>query len=1198
MKFSRLLVLSALWLVGLSASAEIGPDGVRLRPNVTQTETFAADQVFYMFNTQARMFFLGANDWNTRASVGEKGYKVKFVTNETATALGDGVYELTDSVETQKAWKSVFVTADGAGIWVDNSTEANRFWKVNPQTGNEFRLGNATLEEAGVTTGMFMGKNPGADTRMYMIHPDSVANAELNWVLVSEATYAAYQETWAAMKDQFNAAAELLTYIKLGEEKGIDVSAQKAVYANEAATVEEINAAIEQIKVAMNNLVLNGATAENPADGTSLLLNPNFDNASAEGWKGTAPNMAGDGNHGPANVAEHYNKTFDTYQSLSSLPKGVYSVSAKTLFRGSYEDLVNGTNKVAYLYASTGTAEAPDSMKTFFNNAYSPLNTESLVEKYGATTYFGTPNVESNVTANDVTYYAPNNPSTFRLYYEEEGKNWYDTKVFFEITDNGAVTLGVKKEKNVTGTDWAIFDTFGLKYYGAEAAAFQVWLNDAAAALEVTLPDGAIFTQSYLDAFEAAKSSATATSKAEVVAALAAIQTAADSLTANVNLWNQYVAKVNEGREVLADAPTGVSAYDDLGDYIDMEYEEIIAAHELDNDGIRAEIAHVVALIEATFTAIMPGTDVTSRFVKDADFTNGKGSWIQGKGSCNFREQIAEAYGVDFDLYQEVTGVPKGVYELQLQGFFRMERDDAAYQKYVAGEQKTEAGVYINNNKTQLMCVYAQGLVPGVNDELIATKSSGWWENTNVDGAWYPNDMTSAANAFVFTDEENNRYWYVNKAYGLVTEDGATLRIGVGGNVTGPNWICFDNFRLIYQGYSADVVAPVLQEALNNLPSTDEMMTKTTFEKFNKAVEEANAALAGTDGEAMFNSLMTIYGLTEEVNQSVAACKALNTKAEELIADAANAVNPAFANDAYALAAQIQDGLLSKSFEDADLAAYEIKIKEMHTKLMLDANYAAATEEAPVDVTPVIYSPSFEKDGVNSVDGWTAEGYNFGNDDTQKSALLLEYYNKTFDINQDIYGMPAGYYTVQVNAFCRVGSIAQDFAAYSAKADSTEAYVYVQNDETLTKTAPVSCLAKSALTEDPGISGTTTYTDSIGTIYYIPNDMVSAGSFFGNDAYVNTLTFKLEEGKMLRIGMKKEVNTDSGWAILDNWKLFYLGTTEPTAIETVKGESTAKTVRVEFFSLDGRRVNATFKGIAIQKLTKEDGTVVVRKVRK
>jgi hypothetical protein len=78
MKISKLLVLSALCLTATSAMAEI-VDGVRQRPAVTQFETFQADEVFYLYNVQARRFFVGANDWNTRASIAPNGYKVKFV---------------------------------------------------------------------------------------------------------------------------------------------------------------------------------------------------------------------------------------------------------------------------------------------------------------------------------------------------------------------------------------------------------------------------------------------------------------------------------------------------------------------------------------------------------------------------------------------------------------------------------------------------------------------------------------------------------------------------------------------------------------------------------------------------------------------------------------------------------------------------------------------------------------------------------------------------------------------------------------------------------------------------------------------------------------------------------------------------------------------------------------------------------------
>jgi hypothetical protein len=39
-------------------------------------------------------------------------------------------------------------------------------------------------------------------------------------------------------------------------------------------------------------------------------------------------------------------------------------------------------------------------------------------------------------------------------------------------------------------------------------------------------------------------------------------------------------------------------------------------------------------------------------------------------------------------------------------------------------------------------------------------------------------------------------------------------------------------------------------------------------------------------------------------------------------------------------------------------------------------------------------------------------------------------------------------------------------------------------------------------------------------------------------------------------------------------------------------------VKVEYFMLDGRKATASQKGIMIQKVTFENGAVIVRKVRK
>ena len=61
-------------MTGATANAEL-VNGVRQRPNVAKTEAFQVDTEYYLFNDKARMFFLGANDWSTRASIGNKGYK-------------------------------------------------------------------------------------------------------------------------------------------------------------------------------------------------------------------------------------------------------------------------------------------------------------------------------------------------------------------------------------------------------------------------------------------------------------------------------------------------------------------------------------------------------------------------------------------------------------------------------------------------------------------------------------------------------------------------------------------------------------------------------------------------------------------------------------------------------------------------------------------------------------------------------------------------------------------------------------------------------------------------------------------------------------------------------------------------------------------------------------------------------------------
>ena len=191
------------------------------------------------------------------------------------------------------------------------------------------------------------------------------------------------------------------------------------------------------------------------SDSTDKITNPNFDNASSEGWLGSEPGMCGDGRHCLANVAEVWNNTFDIYQDLNDLPDGYYELRAKTSWRGSWNDMENGVGPASKLYAIVNGNE----WSVPFNYIWSCMNTEPL----GGQTYFGTDAAEIAEEHNGRTYYSPNDPSAFRLYAE---KGFYDTTLKFEVV-GGQARIGVKNPNMMGDADnWSCFDSFTLSYLG------------------------------------------------------------------------------------------------------------------------------------------------------------------------------------------------------------------------------------------------------------------------------------------------------------------------------------------------------------------------------------------------------------------------------------------------------------------------------------------------------------------------------------------------------------------------------------------------------------------------------------------------------------------------------------------------------------------------------------------------------------
>ena len=1149
-------------MTGATANAEL-VNGVRQRPNVAKTEAFQVDTEYYLFNDKARMFFLGANDWSTRASIGNKGYKVKVVASEYAP---EGSYEFQDSVETKKEWLCVFATSDAGAIWVDNSTETYRNWEFTENNG-KYRISNNDL--AGIVetiSGTFLGWNGTDDTRLYFVNP-ATEGVGVDWVFVTEETYNAWQETWASMKDQYDAAAELLTYMNSAKEMNLDVAAEQAVYENEAATVEELNAATAAVQKKISDALSGNATVENPADMTGSLMNPNFDGHSADGWKGDKPGF-GNNPHPAAEVAEFYGKDkYDMYQDLNGLPAGVYKLSANAYNRSAWEGHAEKKDYVVYLYAHADK----DTLTTYIMNAWDAMNTEPLAGE----TSFGTTAGQEEQTHDGETYYIPNDPSGARVLFE---RGLYLNNLYFMVED-GSARIGIGKNKKIYDWDWECVDNFKLTYYGKSAEAYQYYIKNAVAKKEYTDVN---VSEQYLKAYEAAFN-VTATNKAEAKVAHAAIVAAEDSITANVNLWKELKEKYEVGIQKAIDNNQLLTA-GELSEYLSYTVEdgtEITNDAEMksgDFDLSNAELQAIVNKIDELMEAVdkeakeklEPGQDVTE-FITNPDFENGKNGWTvvsNGGGNVqlggNDANHCFEAWhSTNFDVYQEVNDLPMGVYEVSVQGYVRYLDGNDAINNKADEPENVPIYVYMNDSKSKLPSWFAYP-----KSEEFYKEISGAAYLPDGDGFCYPDNMIAASAAFA-------EGGYAQTAKCLVAESGSVTRIGVKGTPEAKFWPIFDNFKLTYLGYAVDVVKPLLEEKIAEAESVEiDMTTKSAKEALATALADANKVKDGEDGTAMFRATAKLDKAISDVQEGKVLCESLLDEANAFLQYAGESES-ALAQQGQQLAATIISELEECKYDEADLKVQSLAIREMKLKMELPVDYKQGTAEGK-DVTAFIQSPNFQKtkDGaeVNAIDGWQGTaGYNFGNDDTQKGALALEFYEKKFDMYQDLAGvgevvLPKGNYRLQVNAFERVN-------------DESPAFLYaVAGKDTLAITE----LMKHA----DGFNAAGGETG--------PGDMVSAVSFFADSCYLNQINFRFE-GDTLRIGIMHKENNQYDWIIMDNFKLFFHGD-DYTGVETVI--NLGKPVQVQYFTLDGRQVSAARKGLVIRKTIMDNGAVIVRKIQK
>jgi len=271
------------------------------------------------------------------------------------------------------------------------------------------------------------------------------------------------------------------------------------------------------------------ATYNKPIDMTARIANPRFNSNMLSGWEGDAFGAVA-----PKENAEHFNRNFNTYQTLTDLPNGVYAIGVKAFYRAGEAAEANAHYRLkdqalrnARLYALAGR----DTLSTPLVSPFS----KSVVKARGV-------GREASTKNGTLTYYIPDDMISAEYYMHS--LKAYSNVVFTSVT-NHTLTFGVQK-KQMAGTDWCVFDDFTLTYYGNETEAYPLWFSEMKK--RKLSYSGVTVSQSYREAYDEAYQQ-TVGSRIQAIRAMKVIDAAAEKIAINAGLWNEYK---QAGREAEA----------------------------------------------------------------------------------------------------------------------------------------------------------------------------------------------------------------------------------------------------------------------------------------------------------------------------------------------------------------------------------------------------------------------------------------------------------------------------------------------------------------------------------------------------------------------------------------------------------------------------------------------------------------------
>lgn len=1181
------LLYSAVLVASLSTNYAQAQVNDPVLPNPVQLKLDGTDTVAIK-NVLADQWLTNGNAYGTQTSLGTSGLGFVIVPNKGDDGQPNGTYSFCNDKSGKFGAFSnkIFLNSfdeNGGNSYVDYNNQGieKTYWKVTPN-GTTFRFQSNEQPDT------YAGYNPNdngldgkGETAVDGLFRPALAESSdygLDW--------AAYPYTYfyrlEKLKDAINAAVD----------EGLDVSAVEAIYNNPNAEYWQLKEAYRMITDIRRNKAMEGATAESRVDITEYAPDANCD--ALTGWTHECEydkdGNVGSGGHGTNwQTNSHAYTAPDGYQTEKFIERWVNGNSdpvtnTEVAGAGRLSDgvlsqtlhkLPAGGYKVT-CYAMATQQSKGDDFKvegvSVFADTKDTKNSQAVATKAGV-------------------------PQKYEF--------------LLDIKEGEDLTIGFKLDQCTA--NWVFVDNFQIVYCGPSFKAMN--LNDvqtAAADLDAKLAGinaCPIYTDKAAELIASANEMTVDSTPDEDInvmkknlADIAAEIEKSSKLYAELETLNGTI------QEFLAEDPAGdefdafMDLYNDCGNEDHEGAEALMSTWSLDNDALTKYMADLKVLLEnAQNASIKPGDDITRKIVNPSFDTGTSEGWT-GNVTVSKDYKNCEAYEKTFDLYQDITNIPDGVYELSVLAFQRVGTNEVASAAHDNGTENITAFIYANDLETPFTSPYTYGM-----KEPSGGDPADYKYNLNGEDVYIPNSMQGMAAAIA----ENPKAYTVTVP---MLVEGGTLRIGVRAKTRPSNthdWAIWDNFRLKYIGSKGDalsaVTTPLIAKAAGLLDSKMNAEVRAQLETAKTALET----------EATVPGIHTLSAAIEAANTSIEAYKPLQTAIE-------NAQTRYDENEASSTTSDVAKGLYNAAkttaeniynngtVADAEIPAAIKALNEGVTKYVIHDVIADASEAKPADITKVIANSDF---ATMSSTGWDVKDGTMGFQ-ANNSVEAGEFFNTTFNLQQTLVGLPAGMYRLTTQAFYRNGSDPSakvDGSDDQLKYDVNEnAYLYFSDKEipteegkTVATELPENKQAIKTITahkiaedkwNDVGLSdngGLKKMDDGM----YIPDNMITAQAFFRSDAGSaydsEPLNFNYDGNSDFRIGLIKNVTVTNDWTIVKNFKLYYLGV-DPTGISEIVTDANA--VATKIYNASGMQIGKLQKGINIIETVMKDGSKKVKKV--